>query len=206
MEQSNRTPSPALVEQYRRQMMALYGQQPPSQPTARPSEENWLDNRFPEPDILRDRENIPSQELQEPPVPDTAPEPEPPPIAETPFVGYLRVFVFTGNRAEPLPDVQVTVTRGDTVFANTVTDRDGYTQVIPLPSVNPELTLTPGIVTPYVTYDIVVNADGFRPVRYENVPVYGNNYVTQPVSLLPVVPGQDPEEMQDFVSGGPANL
>ncbi|MBE6806896.1 MAG: carboxypeptidase regulatory-like domain-containing protein [Ruminococcaceae bacterium] len=199
MEQNKRTPSPELVEQYRRQMLALYGQQP-SAPVA---EENWLDSRFPEPVPERDREAV---ALPEPPATPEPPAPEPPPIAETPFVGYLRVFVFTGAKAEPLAETRVTVTRGDTVFANTVTDRDGYTQVIPLPSVNPELTLTPGNTTPYVTYDILVNADGFRPVRHENVPVYGNTYVTQPVSLLPVVPGENPEEMQDFVSGGPTNL
>lgn len=199
MEQQDRIPSPTLVEQYRRQMLALIPQKPPA-------EENWLDDRFPEPDVTRDREDIPPPEPQAPTTPDTAPEPEVPPIAETPFVGYLRVFVFTGDGAEPLPEAQVTVTRQDTIYANTVTDRDGYTQVIPLPSVNPELTLTPGTVSPFVTYTIRVSAAGFRPVRYENVPVYGNNYVTQPVSMLPLLPGADPDEMRDFVSGGPANL
>ena len=196
MEQTHRVPSPSLVEQYRRQMMALYGQQTP--PAT--AEENWLDHRFPEPDIPRDREVIATPE----PVP--PPAPEPPPIAATPFVGYLRAFVFTGDRAEPLPGARVTVSRDGVLFANTVTDRDGYTQVIPLPSVDPELTLTPGTVTPYVTYDVTVSADGFRPVSHENVPVYGNSYATQPVAMLPVVPGEDPDQMQDFVSGGPANL
>lgn len=199
MTERDRIPSPALVEQYRRQMMAMVSQGTP-QPAA---EENWLDDRFPEPDFSRDRA---AQPPMEPPMPDTASESETPPIAETPFVGYLRVFVFTGDGAEPLAGAQVTVSRGDTVFANTVTDQDGYTQVIPLPSVNPELTLTPGSTTPFVTYDILISANGFRPAFHKNVPVYGNNYVTQPVSLLPLVPGDDPNTMQDFTSGGPANL
>ena len=42
MEENNRIPSPALVEQYRRQLMTLYGQQPPTPP----AEDNWLDRRF----------------------------------------------------------------------------------------------------------------------------------------------------------------
>lgn len=200
MDQANRTPSPALVEQYRRQMMALYGQQTPPQST----EKNWLDSRFPEPDFSRDRETISLPET--PPATDIPAEDASPPIAETPFIGYLRVFVFTGEGAEPLSDVLVTVSRDSTVYANTVTDRDGYTQVIPLPSVNPELTLSPGVKDPFIAYDIHVVADGFRPVRHDHVPVYGNTYVTQPVALVPVVPGTDPDSEQDFVSGGPTNL
>ncbi len=194
MEQAHRTPSPALVEHYRQQMMALYGQQEPPAPT----EDNWLESRFPEPDIQRDRAAVALPEE-----PDT---PQSPPIAETLYVGYLRVFVFTGDKAEPVANALVTVSKEGTLFANTVTDRDGYTQVIPLPSVDPALTLTPGVATPYVAYDILTTADGFHPVRHERVPVYGNNYVTQPVALLPIVPGEDPEQMQDFVSGGPTNL
>lgn len=200
MDQANRTPSPALVEQYRRQMMALYGQQMPPQPV----EDNWLDSRFPEPDISHDRASMPLPET--PLEADIPAEDAPPPIAETPFIGYLRVFVFTGEGAEPLSDVLVTVSRDSTVYANTVTDRDGYTQVIPLPSVNPELTLSPGVKDPFIAYDIHVAADGFRPVRHDHVPVYGNTYVTQPVALVPVVPGTDPDSEQDFVSGGPTNL
>ena len=197
MEPTDRIPSPDLVEQYRRQLMTLYAQNVPAQP----SEENWLDQRFPPPDIPQDKAAIALP--QEQPAP---PAPEPPPIAETPFVGYLRVFAFTGDKAEPISGALVVVTKNETRYANTVTDRDGYTQVIPLPSVNPELTLSPGVTAPYVTYDILVTAEGFRPVRHENVPVYGNNYVTQPVALLPLVPGNSPNTVQDFVSGGPTNL
>lgn len=202
MEKEKQSPSPALVEQYRRQMMELYGTRPlPSAET----EENWLDSRFPEPDIERDRMAVPT-------VAEPAPEPEPEqesapmPPPENDYIGYLRVFVFTGEWAEPLEGARVVVSRQEQIYANLTTDRDGYTPVIPLPAADPALSQRPGNATPYTSYDIRVQADGFRPAQYGNIPVYGNNYVTQPAALLPLLPGADPEETQQFTSGGPTNL
>ena len=201
METAKNAPPAQLMEEYRRQMMAMYQQ---SAVRSAPSED-WLDNRFPEPDIQRDRAAM--AEPGTTPIIDTpADTPPPPPIAETPFVGYLRVFTFTADQAEPIPGARVIVSRGDTIFANTETDRDGYTPVIPLPSVDPELSLRPGNVQPYVAYTIEAYADGFRAVRHENVPVYGNNYVTQPIALLPLLPDEAQPPMRNFVSGGPTNL
>ena len=197
MEKRMPKPDPTLLEQYQREMMNMYRRQTSD-------DENWLDSRFPEPSPIQYRTT--AAEVEE--TADTAEEmtPPEPPIAETPFVGYLRVFVTTADGAQPIADAYVTVTRDDVVYANTVTDGDGYTQVIPLPSVDPALTLTPGIPTPFVTYDIRVNADGFRTVQYDRVPVYGNNYVTQPVLLHPLLFSDDPNAVQDFESGGPVNL
>lgn len=199
MESPKNIPSPIQMEEYRRQMLEMSRRAAPPTPVSVPAEDNWLDSRYPEPHFEQDRAAI--APVTEPPSEEPAP-----PIAESPFVGYLRVFAFTANEAEPIQGARVTVRRGDTLFSNTATDRDGYTPVIPLPSVDPALTLQPGGPQPYVTYDIQVTADGFRPVLHENVPVYGNNYVTQPVTLLPLLPGADPDEMQDFSSGGPTNL
>ncbi len=134
----------------------------------------------------------------------------PPAIGESPFVGYLRVFVFSGNGAEPLPQARVTVSRregdGEVLYASAETNRDGFTPVLPLPSVNPELTMRPDVKEPFVAYDILVSADGFSSALHENVPVYGNNYVTQPVSMVPLLPGEDSSVVRQYRSNGPANL
>ena len=125
-------------------------------------------------------------------------------------MGYLRVFTFTGGGAEPIEGARVIVTQptGDTptVFANLTTDRDGFTPVIALPSVDPALTLRPGVAQPYITYAVRVTADGFQPVEHRNIPVYGDNYVTQPVAMTPTLPGRDADNTQEFTSGGPTNL
>ena len=198
----NHTPDTAAIEAYRRQMMEMYRQSVPSSP-AIAVEEDWLDDRYPEPNIERDKEAI------------TPPEPEPEPIppsdtATADFVGYLRVFAFTAGGAEPIAGARAIVTRADgdtqTVYANLTTDRDGFTPVIALPTVDPALTLRPGIEHPYVTYAVRVTADGFQPVEHRNIPVYGDNYVTQPVALTPILPGRDADRTQEFISGGPTTL
>lgn len=201
MQHDKNTPSPVLMEEYRRQMMEMQrlatAAAPPPKTPDDSTDENWLDARFPEPDIAKDKAAMATA--------DESVE-SPPPIAESPFIGYVRIFAFTANEAEPIEGAQVVVSRDATLYGNAVTDRDGYTPVIPLPTVDPALTLQPGGPQPYIPYTIQVTADGFRPVIHENVPIYGNHYATQSVALLPLLPGADSNQRQDFVSGGPANL
>lgn len=191
MEQKKASPSPALVEHYRRQILEM-AQNSPTKTT-----ENWLDDRFPEPNFYRDREAMATP--VDPPPQQSTPD-------ESPFVGYLRVFVFTGEGAEPLESARVAVSREDVIYANVSTDRDGFTPILPLPSVDPALTLTPGNVTPYTAYDVTVSANGYQGVRHRNLPVYGNNYVTLPTPLYPLLPGENPDDVRDSQSGGPTNL
>lgn len=143
-----------------------------------------------------------------PPPPAAAPTPAKP-LPEKPFEGYLRVFVFTGQTAEPLPGARVTVSRntdsGDFLYANTVTNRDGLTPIIVLPSVDPAQTMQPGTTQPYIAYNIRVSADGFRTAVYEDTPVYGGNSVTQSAGMYPIIPGAENAPLV-FRSGGPADL
>ncbi len=231
-----------LIEEYNRQLMDTYRQHTPAPP--QPTEQHWLDEQYPLPDIERDRAALaaaatpteqtppteptpPTQQTPPPPsvdvpefpytdedlngeVPRGDDAPAPPEIGPSPYVGYLRVFVFTGQSAEPLQGATVTVTREqgerDELYATATTDGDGFTPVLPLPTVNPALTMRPDIPSPYIAYDIRVDAIGFQPVIYENVPIYGNNYVTQSASMLPLVAGQDPTVPRIFRSGAPTNL
>lgn len=226
-----------LIEEYNRQLMDTYRQQPKAPPKS--TENHWLDEQYPLPDIERDRAALaaaatPSAppEAPAPPAQTTPPAaipqfpytdedlngevprgddiPAPPEIGPSPYVGYLRVFVFTGQTAEPLQGATVSVTRPqgerDELYATATTDVDGFTPILHLPSVSPALTMRPDIPTPYIAYDIYVTAAGFQPVIYENVPIYGNNYVTQSAGMLPLVPGQDPTIPRVFRSGAPTNL
>lgn len=198
MTENPKTPRSELVEKYRRELMEWY-QRNPAPPT-----EDWLDQRYPEPNIPRDKAALaPAPVAEQPPMETPA---EPPAILPTPFVGYLRVFAVTASGAEPIPEARVTVSGDGTVYAETVTDRDGYTSVIPLPTVDPDLSLRPNNPAPYVTYTVLTEAEGFRSVRHSNLPIYGNDYVTQTVMLMPLTPGDDPAALQEFVSGAPTNL
>ena len=203
-----------LIRRYNEELLQMHARQQPVPPPAELPAEVTEDL----PDFRRDlaamaQEQEPTfpytdEDLNgQPPLPQDTPAP--PAEGEAPFVGYLRVFVFSGGGAEPLPNARVAVSRpqgdSETLFANVVTDRDGFTPVIPLPSVNPALTMQPGTAAPYVPYDIEVTADGFISSIYKNVPVYGNTYVTQPAAMVPLIPGGD-NSTRTFDSGGPANL
>lgn len=203
------TPDSSRMDMYRRQMMEMFQNAAPS--PISPQEDNWLDDRYPEPDIQRDKAVLttPAEMPAEPtptPIPSVSPIPTPSPS----FVGYLRVFAFSGGGAEPISGARVIITQpeGDAqnIYANLITDRDGFTPVVALPSVDPALTLQPGSTKPYETYTVRVTADGFRPVEHRNVPVYGNNYVTQPAAMIPLLPGGEENDTQEFFSGGPENL
>lgn len=207
MAQAPNIPQADLVEQYRREMMELYQRQPA------PTTDDWLEQRYPEPDIERDKSAIIAQDtffyedVAETPAPTSSETPtEPPAIAPTPFIGYLRVFAVTASGAEPIQGARVSVSNDGVVYAETITDRDGYTQVIPLPTVDPALSLQPNNPAPYVAYTVLTEADGFRSVRHNNLPVYGNDFVTQTVMLMPLTPGDDPTAVLEFSSGAPTNL
>ena len=193
---------PHQIDSYRQQMLEMYRQATPS-PPIHTAEETWLDDRYPEPNIERDKAGLSPSSV---PTPEALPTPSD--VAD--FVGYLRVFTFTAGGAEPISDARAIITQSEgdvqAVFANLTTNRDGFTPVVALPSVNPALSLQPGSVQPYVTYTVRVTADGFQPVEHNNIPVYGDNYVTQPVAMTPLLPNKDAVVPQAFTSGGPANL
>lgn len=206
-------PDARQMDAYRQQMLEMY--RLASSPAIPAEEENWLDERYPEPNIAQDKAAMapPEEALIAPSSP--PPPTETPSLAESPsvdsptFVGYLRVFTFAGGGAEPIAGARAVITlpeeTGETVYANLVTDQDGFTPVVALPTVDPALTLQPGGAKPYIAYSIRITADGFQSVEHRDIPVYGNNYVTLPVALIPLLPNGE-ERTQEFVSGGPANL
>jgi len=219
-----------LIARYNQELLALHKRQQPTPPVAVPAATPPIVSEpaddFTPPNVGRDlaamTTEIPSvsaEDTSTSPHTDSdlhteeprAESPITPPAEETaPFTGYLRVYVFSGNGAEPLQGARVAVSRrqgdNDILFANVSTDRDGFTPVIPLPSVNPELSMRPDMPNPYVPYDIQVEAVGFVPAVYDNVPVYGNTYVTQPAAMVPLVAGSTGNETRRFESGGPTNL
>ncbi len=226
MQHEDKAHTRRLIEEYNRQLMATYRQATPAPAPTPPADSTWLDENYPVPNIERDKAMMAvvedSAEAPAAPqfpytdgdlqgeVPRDNEAVSPPAIGESPYVGYMRVFVFTGQTAEPIEGATVTVTRPqgerNELYATAMTGIDGFTPVLPLPSVSPALTMRPDIPFPYVAYDIRVSAPGFRSVIYENVPVYGNNYVTQSANLLPLIPGQDAGDPIIVRSGAPTNL
>ncbi len=136
-----------------------------------------------------------------------------PPSAPPPMemsLGYLRVFVTTGRGALPIPNAQVVITRvineEELLEQAARTDISGYTPLFTLPAVSSVYSQMPGNDSPYTYYTIYVRANGFYPVRLRNVPLYGGITAVQPVDLIPVTEGDDPNRERTVTEGAPENL
>lgn len=140
--------------------------------------------------------------------PEILPPSNPPPFEMS--TGYLRAFVTTGRGTLPLPNAQVIVTRildGNEVLEQAVrTDISGYTPLFTLPAVGGRYSQTPDNAKPYTLYNMYVRAEGFYPVLLRNIPMYGGITAIQPVDMIPVTEGDDPNAERIIEEGAPENL
>ena len=117
-------------------------------------------------------------------------------------LGYLQVWVTTASAALPIAGAHVTVSydssdgEGHTVQYIGVTDESGRTEVIPLPAVSAQASLSEdGDGTPFTLYNIAVFADGFYRVENLGAPMYGGVRAVQPVRLIPLPEGTKSGEL-----------
>lgn len=104
--------------------------------------------------------------------------------------GSLSVRAYTAGGALPVANAVVRISGADEenrfVAYSLITDEDGVTRTIELPTYSRESSLTPDPETPpYATYDVEVFADGYVEKRISGVPIFAGVYSLQPVSLLP---------------------
>ncbi len=105
-------------------------------------------------------------------------------------LGFLVVRVSTALGAIPLESATVNI-RGNTedssgVLYSLLTDRDGLTQKVSLPSPPRELSEHPGEAVPFSSWNIDVFKEGYIPVSFQNVPVYSSIVSVQPAVLVPI--------------------
>ncbi len=104
--------------------------------------------------------------------------------------GSLSVRTYTAGGALPVANATVRIRGADEdnrfISYSLITDEDGMTVAVELPTYNKELSLTPEPeAPPYATYNIEVFAEGYTPKRIMGVPIFSGVYSLQPVSLLP---------------------
>ena len=110
----------------------------------------------------------------------------------TDSIGYLQVNVTTAQGAIPLEGASVNL-RGATPETSGViramrTGRDGQTEKIALPTPPIGNSASPNAGIPYALYSIDVKKDGYRPLFFENVPVFPSILSIQPAVMVPASP------------------
>ena len=102
--------------------------------------------------------------------------------------GYLTVRVSTARGAIPLSGATVNIRDGEdssTVLYSLISDNDGKTERVSLPTPPIENSETPGGQTAYATYSIDVFKEGYVPLYFHNVPVFPSVISVQPAVMIP---------------------
>ena len=74
------------------------------------------------------------------------------------------------------------------------TDSSGQTENISLPAPPEEYSLEPGIYQPYSEYDVLVEAEGFKPLNISGTEILAGTQAIQPAALTGDEGGTPPED------------
>ena len=125
-------------------------------------------------------------------------------------IGQLQVRVSTENQAVPIPGAVIIITaqreETPTLIRSVISDQNGLTPLMDLPTKDRQLTLTPGAIQPYATYNVDVTADGYFPKRFVNLPIYGGVTAVQNVSMVPLPEQGDEDVVLTYPQNGPSQL
>ena len=120
-------------------------------------------------------------------------------------LGYLVVRVSTALGAIPLENATVNI-RGTTressgILYSLLSDRDGLTARVSLPTPPRDASDTPGGPPPYSSWNIEVFKEGYIAAKFLNVPVYSSIVSVQPAVLVPLGEKTDRGETYNESSG-----
>ena len=121
----------------------------------------------------------------------------PRPAVPTTGTGQLIFRVTTAGGAIPLEGARVIVRNrgeeGDPERGNAITvlysDRNGKTEIIPLPTVPRQESLAPrdgNSPPPFLCYDAEVTLSGYRTVNFICIPVFDGVTSVQPADMVPL--------------------
>lgn len=124
--------------------------------------------------------------------------------------GYLQVQVYTAQGAVPIPGAYITISRdnseGEELFTLTFSDSNGFSPLLPVPTVSSSLSQQPGTPAPFSTYNIRVDVPGYFTMRDLRVPVYGGVTSVQPAAMIPLPENYQGDTSLSYVEGGPSEL
>ena len=105
--------------------------------------------------------------------------------------GSLTVRAYTGGEALPVPKTVVRIKGVDEenrfVEYSLITDVDGVTKEISLPSPGKRYSLSPNSAeVPYALYKIELSADGYYPKIINDVAIFSGVNAQQPIAMIPL--------------------
>ena len=110
---------------------------------------------------------------------------------QTPF-GFLRFSVGSANNTIPQEGATVYIytdpENGNegTLIYTLITDEDGLTETVTLPTPPLSESFSPEYPRPYSTYNVFVTKSGFYPTEGRTVPLFPGITSIQPINLIPL--------------------
>lgn len=121
-------------------------------------------------------------------------------------IGYLVIQARIANDAVPLENVQIRVLddQGLRVYDLT-TDESGEAPMVSLETVDASLSLDPNYSgTPFVSYDVLAQAEGFRSLYIADIPIYDGETAILPLTMIPMQELQRSDEATRITIEKPA--
>ena len=105
--------------------------------------------------------------------------------------GTLTVRTYTASGALPVKNSLIRITGVDEynrfVDFTLLTDEDGVTRIISLPTPNKSFSMGPGAAEiPYAVYDVEASADGYYTKRINNVAIFPGVSSSQAINMIPI--------------------
>ena len=104
--------------------------------------------------------------------------------------GILSIRTYAASEAIPIEGVNIIIEGTDDVsrdvFYSVITDIDGVTPRIPLPTPSISYSLSPSSKElPYSTYDITATKDGYQSKTIRNVAIFAERDAVLPINMIP---------------------
>ena len=120
--------------------------------------------------------------------------------------GFLMIQARTANDALPLPGVSVKILDAQNqLLYDLITDANGQTETVSLPTVEKNLSLQPDYEgSPYTAYRAIAQADGFQTLYVSGINIFDGITAVQPAPLTPMGERQQTPGPTEIVIGKPA--
>lgn len=121
-------------------------------------------------------------------------------------IGYLTMQARTAHDALPLQGVLVSVLDDEqNRIYELVTDESGETRRVPLETMDKSYSQNENFTgTPYVTYNVLAQAEGFESVYVQDIPIFDGESAHLPLVLVPAQGVQRNQAQTEIMVGAPA--
>ena len=106
--------------------------------------------------------------------------------------GNIKIRTYIASNAIPLEGVLVKIYGTDDynrdVIYSLITDSNGLTKQMQLPTPPKSLSTSPGAIeSPYAVYTVELAKEGFYPKIISNVPIFSDTTALLPIEMIPLV-------------------